>query len=259
MNHETETVLKQIDTNLELLKIHMRKMEEFDKYGQAHLTAEENAMFLKALEYITETGNFNLLSTFYGAAGHYGSHWCRDAFMACRDLIPPEQLYDITLQVYTVDGFDFPRDPIKDLIAIRPENYLEMLPHSLSNTNPVTVYRVSETPPDSIAQVKDEFSWTIDCHVARYYLRLRKNEMNTPCYVYRAKIRKENIIAYTSSGAQCEVIQSGCVEDITPISEELLDILCVFCQAVMDDADTNPQSGKNMCRQQDERLGVTDK
>lgn len=217
-------------------------------------------IFDKALQYIIENELWWAITAIFRCSSTVGLHWCRDAFMRCREFIPEELLYNLTLEVYITDGFEFPREPVIDLMGIRPNDYLSKLPESFSETDPITVYRASTTPPESIHEVKDELSWTIDLNIAKYYYRLRAMKQSIPCYIYIGKIHKSDIIAYTSSEAQCEIIQSGHVDNIEQMDYGVLDIMCHLQNVLPNDfsmvADKHDRTGKAKCREQSERLLV---
>jgi len=222
------------------------------------MSAEECALFDETIEFIINTGRFDFLISCFGECSRYDCSWIQKAFVTCKDLIPKDQLYDFTLQVYVKNGFDFPRESIIELMKIRPNDYLAKLPDELKSTDHITVYRASTTPPKHIEKVSAEFSWTIDPYVAMYWYRYRKIDLGEPCYIYSGEIHKNDIIAYVGNGAQCEVIQHGKVKELKPMDENCLSMRCEMYSIGYGDDSDNLCSGRNMCKQQAKALGIQD-
>lgn len=253
-----EIELKLAELSREFGKLHQKKIDEYNRFGRTTMSADECALFDEAMEFIINTGRFDFLISCFRECSIYECNWIQEAFVICKDLIPKDQLYDFTLQVYVKNGFDFPRESIIELMKIRPNDYLANFPDELKSTDLITVYRASTTPPKHIDKVSSELSWTIDPYVAMYWYRYRKIDLDEPCYIYLGEIHKNDIIAYVGNGAQCEVIQYGKVKEVTPMSENSLSMRCKTYSIGYGDDSDNLCSGKNMCKQQAKALGIQD-
>lgn len=122
-------------------------------------------------------------------------------------------LYNLIRDVYTQDGYGFPRKLIikmKKLSHGIPED--ERL-EGLCDGDPVTVYRASAT--DNEKAIMDEISWTTNYDVAVFfaykeYLRFRDmgGESNIiPLHIWKAEIPRKKIITYCNERNEYEVIQ----------------------------------------------------
>lgn len=143
------------------------------------------------------------------------------ALNVAHDSIPLEQLYEITLDVYTNSRIPFTgcKKRIIELRKVRPDDYLKELPKELEHTDPLTVYRAT---PSSIDQkISTELSWTTNKDVAVwFYQRLLGDK-----HLYKATIYKDKIIAYTNCRHEFEVLQHRGVKDIEEVivSQEDID------------------------------------
>lgn len=142
------------------------------------------------------------------------------ALNVAHDRIPPEQLYEITLDVYTNSRIPFTgcKKRIIELRKVRPADYLKELPEELEHIAPLTVYRAT---PSSIDQkIGTELSWTTSKDVAVwFYQRLLGDK-----HLYKATIFKDKIIAYTNCRNEFEVLQHRGVKNIEEVSVSQEDI-----------------------------------
>lgn len=244
----------------EISEVHGRKIEELEKYGCTELTKEDMGVFNRAICLVIASKHFQCLPPLLKGCTFYGSTLLRDVFIKYRHLIPREQLYDVTTQVYVCDGFDFPKEPIIALKEIRPPDYLEDLPDDYKHTDEITVYRASNTPPSQIEKVYEECSWSTDPNIAMRFYRLRRASCGHNPTLYGATIRKENIIAYVSPTSQCEVIQCGGVENVEVLSEGVMKAICDMRNKRIgreqEPKMNNPFSGEALCKEIDEKYGL---
>ncbi len=135
----------------------------------------------------------------------------RDWLKQNYDKLLPEDRYRITIEIYTNDGYLFPRHFIIGLKHIKPNNYLKDLPDVFHAIDPITVYRATSMSPHS---ARTELSWTTNKNVAIwFYQRLHKSVRR----LYAATICKNRIIAYTNQRNEFEVIQHCGVQNIQEV------------------------------------------
>lgn len=151
--------------------------------------------------------------------------------VAIGDFEHPDILYRLIIDVYTHDGYRFPRGLIvkaKQLSKSIPESdRLEGLPEG----DILTVYRATITPPEWSRVIKNEPSWTISKEIAIWFAyRASFLEGNNPLNIYTAQISRKKIIAYSNGRHEEEVIQHGNVKNIhlldPPTDEEIKKAFC---------------------------------
>lgn len=152
----------------------------------------------------------------------YGVHTFKETFLAHRDTIPRERLYQETLNVYYNVGFDFPKEAILEIKELRPNNYLDDLPEKYKYFDEIPLIRASTTPPQLFQNVADEISWTTSFKYASYFYggkrRLRKRS-----YFYIGTIRKEDIIAIKCKPCfGFEFVQVGAIQNITLVPRKFV-------------------------------------
>lgn len=133
---------------LKVLDIHIKKLNELSATKQYPilLSRSEQNIFRQALRCIKKTGDFDKIVEVFLPSARYGYNWCQYAFFQCWDSIPKDQLYKLTLDVYFVDGFNFPKEAIAYIKELRPTYYLCDFPHEYADCDWLTVYRASTTP-----------------------------------------------------------------------------------------------------------------
>lgn len=142
------------------------------------------------------------------------------ALNAVHERIPLEQLYEITLDVYTNSRISFTgcKKRIIELRKVRPDDYLKELPEELEHTDPLIVYRATSSSIDQ--KIGTELSWTTNKDVAVwFYQRLLGDK-----HLYKATIYKDKIIAYTNRRNEFEVLQHRGVKDIEEVTVSQEDI-----------------------------------
>lgn len=138
-----------------------------------------------------------------------------------------EILYQCILNVYTHDGYNFPKKMI-----LKAKQLSKNIPDSiryndLPRTKEITVYRATASSPE---QAKNEISWTTNKDVAIWfaYRYHEVNSANLPdLHVYQGTIDYDKIIAYDNDRSEFEVMQHRNVRNITeifPTDEEIKDV-----------------------------------
>lgn len=192
-------------------------------------TQEELAAFDYALSWIIENKHWNAIPDLFGACSLYRFDFCKRAYLQCKHMIPADEFYRVTVNVYAEDGFDFPKDIIAELRENRPIDYLNGLPDRLRECDPIVVYRVTSTPPNKAASVAEEISWWANPHSAFGALDYKNtNGKAKQYYVYRAKIFQKDIIAYHPY--LDEVMQLDSVQGVTEIDPLSLHKICCLLE-----------------------------
>ena len=132
------------------------------------------------------------------------------------DALSAVDRYRVTVDTYSGNGYNFPKDLIIGLKKCKPLDYLENLPTEYTKVESITVYRASQTPPDG--KLENEISWTTCRGVAEWFLE-RYDRNNTVAYLYSGDICKQDIIAFTNDREECEIIQHGDVRNIRLLEE----------------------------------------
>lgn len=147
------------------------------------------------------------------------------ALNVAHDRIPPDQLYEITLDIYTNSKIPFTgcKKRIIELQKVRPDDYLRELPEELKSINPLTVYRATSSSIDQ--KISTEISWTTNKDVAVWFYQRLFTESK---HLYKATIRKDKIIAYTNCRNEFEVLQHRGVKDIEEVTVNQEDIDCAI-------------------------------
>lgn len=128
-------------------------------------------------------------------------------------------LFDLIINVYTNDGYDFPKEIIQKAKRIAkhiPENHRL---HGLPDGDSITIYcGTAPSAKEDTQRMKSAISWTTDKSMAiRFADRFKTNAGRGA--VWAGTIARDKIIAFTQSRSESEVIQYRDVQNIT-----LLDI-----------------------------------
>ncbi len=135
------------------------------------------------------------------------------AFQYFYPLMPEQYRRDFVVGCYIHHGDSIPlcREALRNL----PPNGINELPDDYKSLSELTVYRAGEEP---IEEAGERMSWTLDKKMAVFFFKEYRNRHAT--YLYRAKIKPADVIAYTDQREEKEVIQYKGVYDI-----EVLDII----------------------------------
>ena len=167
-------------------------------------------------------GNMEEAASLIRFSGNFGH--CSQFLLKCfYDRFSDRELYPLIINVYVNDGYDFPKQLIMKAKKIRPEDRFEKpleeeYGYEQFNDMPEgdiwTVYRATYNP---IEKVKYDPSWTIDLGCAAWFANRPKRFDQEPMSLYKAKIKKADVIAYTDDRSEKEVIQYRSVYDIEQI------------------------------------------
>ena len=143
-------------------------------------------------------------------------------------------LFNLILDVYTNDGYGFPRSVIQKAKSIAKEIPQEERLKGLPGGDPVTVYRAdSWWNTNSLSPVKTAPSWTTNKNVAtwfayRWYWSYKEHGEEPPApplTIWKAEIPRSKIIAYLTGRDEFEVLQHNNVKNLEilppPADEEI--------------------------------------
>jgi len=214
-------------------KIHDKYCKYYNEPTPPAFTKKELAIFDYALRWIIENKHWNAIPDLFGTCSLYRSDFCQKAYLQCKHMIPADELYRVTVNVYAEDGFNFSRDIITELREHRPADYLQGLPDRLRICDPIVVYRVTSTPPSEVASVAEEISWWANPYAAFGAFEYKnKNGKAKQYHIYRAKIYKKDIIAYHPY--LDEVMQLGSVQDVADVDLLSLHKICCLLELPYD-------------------------
>lgn len=138
-----------------------------------------------------------------------------EAFRLYYDRIPDSMKYHFVMDLFQHNGDSHEniRNALKQLRAYgKPE-----LPEWMQGKEVITVYRGGSEYIEDVAQA---ISWTTDRKVAEFFANRSIYRFFDEGYVYEGKIRVDDIIAYTDSRNEKEVMQFGKVYDIRELEFE---------------------------------------
>lgn len=121
-------------------------------------------------------------------------------------------LYRCIVDVYSIDGYFFPKCLILEAKRIAPTIDPQERYGDLPAGDTVTVYRRTL---DDLTNPKWATSWTTNKNVAIWFAYRR--EIGSPT-VYQATIKRDKIIAYDNSRKEYEVMQHGNVQNIVKLN-----------------------------------------
>lgn len=126
------------------------------------------------------------------------------------DKVPDNLKYDFCIQAYLHHGDSIPavRKAVREALKYgKPK-----LPKNMQNADFIEVYRAGE---ETIDKAPYRISWTTKKEVALFFLNeWRERHAN---HLYKAKIKPQDIIAYTNDREEFEIMQYRKVYDITEI------------------------------------------
>lgn len=127
--------------------------------------------------------------------------------------VPDDLKYDFALRAYQNHGDSVPavRKAVRTLKRYGEPN----LPEQFTDVDYIQVFRAGEEP---INLAKYRLSWTTNKDVALFFLNGYRGGLHAN-YLYRAKIRPSDVIAYTNDMQENEIIQYRKVYDIEDITQ----------------------------------------
>ena len=90
------------------------------------------------------------------------------------------------------------------------------------NSEEITIYRATKTPPLEVENIRSELSWSINPNVVKGYYELHRS-VDGSAFIYSGKISKRDILAVFSMDG--EILQYKNVKNIRPITPFGLDEL----------------------------------
>lgn len=122
-----------------------------------------------------------------------------------------KMLFGLITDIYTNDGYGFPRSVILKAKRIAKEIPLEERLKDLPAGDPVTVYRADRWSSQySLTPVKTAPSWTTNKNVAIWFAYRQRQ----PLTLWKAEIARDKIIAYLTCRNEFEVLQHNNVKNI---------------------------------------------
>ena len=147
--------------------------------------------------------------------------------------IPDEHKYKVAVNAYTWWGCSVPevREAVKKIRLYGDP----IFPPELDGVEEIAVYRGSVNGIEGIAY---DMSWTTDLKTARFFQWIKQNQKKREGHIYRGKIRRDDVLAYTNRIGQDEIIQYGKVYDVEDITEQVLsgppeDSVCSYMATVI--------------------------
>ena len=129
--------------------------------------------------------------------------------------IPEELRRDFVVECYSSHGDSVPgcRRALRGL----KKNGINELPKACRDKEYITVYRAGEEDP---SKAKYRISWTLDKKVALFFMQDYMGSRYRTNYLYKAKIRPCDVIAYYNGRKEKEVLQYRKVFDIEVIGDK---------------------------------------
>ena len=137
-----------------------------------------------------------------------------------------KMLFGLITDIYTNDGYSFPRSIILKAKRIAKEIPQEDRLKDLPAGDTVTVYRAdSWSSPHSLTPVKTAPSWTTNKNVAIWFAYRGQERGHRPLTIWKGEIPRDKIIAYLTNRSEFEVLQHNNVKNIeilpAPTEEEI--------------------------------------
>ena len=128
-------------------------------------------------------------------------------------IIPKPIQYQIAISLYTDKGdmYDEIVDIVKNGRQHRPNDWDKEMPECVRKENTFTVYRAGK---ESIDKAADSLSWTLWRDVAEWFAERHEHYGQEKQHLYKATISADDVIAFTNSRREFEIIQYRGVKDI---------------------------------------------
>jgi hypothetical protein len=131
-------------------------------------------------------------------------------------IIPKPIQYQIAISLYTDKGdmYDEIVNIVKNGREHRPNDWDKEMPECVRKENTFTVYRAGK---ESIDKAVDSLSWTLWRDVAEWFAERHEHYGQEKQHLYKATISADDVIAFTNSRREFEIIQYRGVRDIEEI------------------------------------------
>lgn len=179
-------------------------LRDFERYGYM----ERKAAALSKLEESYTAGDWETVCVIAECCYEV----MPEAFAFYYDEMPEEYRRDFVVGCYSNHGDSLPS--CRKALRALPKNGINELPPEYTEREEITVYRAGEETPN-MAQYR--LSWTTDIEVAKKFFETYICSRSRAQYLYKAKIRPCDVIAYTDDRAEKEVLQYRKVKDIEVI------------------------------------------
>lgn len=124
--------------------------------------------------------------------------------------VPDDMKYNFAVSAYQHHGDSIPA--VRKAVRSARKYGAPSFPEDLEGVEVFTVYRAGEEPKD---KAKYRISWTLDKEMALFFMNEYGNRHAS--HLYRAKIRREDVIAYSNDRKEEEIMQYRKVYDIEEI------------------------------------------
>ena len=133
-----------------------------------------------------------------------------------KHIIPKPIQYQIAIELYTDKGDMYSEilDIVKNGNEYRPDDWNKEMPECVRNETTFTVYRAGE---ESIDDATECMSWTLWRDVAEWFAERHEYYRQGKQHLYKATISADDVIAFTNSRQEFEIIQYRGVKDIEEI------------------------------------------
>ena len=130
-----------------------------------------------------------------------------------KQIIPKPIQYQIAIELYTDKGDMYSEilDIVKNGKEYRSDGWNDEMPECVRNETTFTVYRAGE---ESIDEATESISWTLWRDVAEWFAERHEHYGQGTQHLYKATISADDVIAFTNSRREFEIIQYRGVRDI---------------------------------------------
>lgn len=177
-------------------------LEEFKKFRAQAYIDQKNA-FLPIIKDLHDRGEWEQFSIQVQCVYEVMPEAFKDYYAD----MPAEYRRDFVVGCYSHHGDSLPE--CRKALRKLPKNGKNELPEEYRDKPFITVYRAGEEP---IEKAKYRISWTLDPDTARFFFS--KWRGRHAAAIYKAKIRPEDVTAYSNEREEYEVMQYGKVYDV---------------------------------------------
>lgn len=133
-----------------------------------------------------------------------------------KHIIPKPMQYQIAIELYTDKGDMYSEilDIVKSGKEYRSDDWNDEMPECVRNETTFTVYRAGE---ESIDEATESMSWTLWRDVAEWFAERHEYYGQGTQHLYKATISADDVIAFTNSRQEFEIIQYQSAKDIEEI------------------------------------------
>jgi len=182
------------------------------------ITAEEDALLEaykdrqleEKIDAALNKGDLQGAAYHIGTARNWGNFQQRLLLQYADRFTDPQALFDLIIEVYTSNGYDFPKKLILKAKQLSRQIPQEHRLNELPEGDPVTIYRgCNVANPESGNFVRTAISWTTSKTQAIWFANRisNPNTENGKGVVWEGTIDRDKIIAFTQARHESEVIQ----------------------------------------------------